>query len=250
VPPVHQVPDLLALNHEQDRLMAESCRRKGVEVLFSGGGGDVLLGSAAPVDPTECRWRPQTFADAFPAEVVYAPRGIEFRSFFADQGIVDAVYCLRRGQGGDVSKRWARKFFRDFLPRELVEFSYCADFWGRDIDGLLESTAEVRRIHGRAWKITRDPYFAEDRLEALLAEDLLRPRKDLYQRIESRISSAVWVCGMDQWLNGEPEIRDRRPMPAEHRENSDHAGGQADEGLVVRKFPPTDLSLQTEHNYR
>jgi len=197
VPP-HQVPDLLSLNYSQDVAMAEACGRLGIEVLFSGGGGDNLLVETVPEDPAQCVWRPQIFTDPFPVDVVYRPRGIEFGSFFQDKGIVDAVYRLRSGQGEDLRKYWARMFFSDFLPLELVEYGYCADFWGRDIDGMQAALPTVRELHARAAALTGSDYFAEERLEDLLAQDLLRPEKSFYQRLEARISSAVWVCSLQK----------------------------------------------------
>jgi len=198
--PVHQFPDLLSLNYSQDQAMADACTRLGIEVLLSGGGGDNLLGQGVPNDPCHCTWRPQTFTDPFPVEVVYRPKGIEFMSFFGDHGVVDALFRLRCGQPDDYRKLWARKFFRQFLPHELVEYHYCADFWGRSIDGLIQSLDEIRQIHQVAWENTGNPYFIEDKLESLLAEDLYRPSKELYQRIEARVSSAVWVASLVKWL--------------------------------------------------
>ncbi len=195
VPP-HQIPDLLSLNHAQDRDMADACERLGIEVLLSGGGGDNLLGQAVPADPAASTWRPQTFTDSFAVDLAYRPRGIEFLSFFGDPGIVDACFRLRRGQSGDPLKRWARGFFRDFVPRELTDYTYCADFWGRSIDGLLAALDPVRRLHAEARDLTGNGYFDAERLERLFAEDLHRPRKELYQRIEARISAAVWVVGL------------------------------------------------------
>lgn len=203
VPP-HQVPDLLCLNYAQDADMAEACRKLGIEVLLSGGGGDSLLGQAVPSDPRLCPWRPQTFTDPFPVDVAYRPRGIKFLSFFGDHGVVDAIYRLRRGQGEDYRKLWARAFFQDFLPYELVNFYYCADFWGRDIDGLVKALPALWDLHRAAREYTGDSYFDEDRLKELIAEDLLRPRKVLYQRIEARLSSATWVCSLERWLKLPP----------------------------------------------
>jgi hypothetical protein len=195
VPP-HQLPDLLSLNYSQDLAMALACKEAGIEVLFSGGGGDTLLGEAVPKKPGDVCWRPQTFLDEFPKDVVYASSGVEFLSFYEQSSILDAVFRLRKGKCDDFSKLWARSTFRDFLPSELVDYTYCADFWGRDIDGLLGNMAEIRELHARAHDISRNSYFADGNLEKLLAEDLLRPTKVLYQRIDSRISSAVWVCSL------------------------------------------------------
>jgi hypothetical protein len=194
----HQVPDLLSLDLAQDHCMA--CNRLGIDVLLSGGGGDNLLGAAVPTDAADSIWRPQTFTDSFPVDIVYRPMGIDFLSFFGESGIVDACFRLRRGQDNDPCKRWAREFFRDFVPQELADYTYCADFWGRSIDGLLCALGPAREIHAEARVLTGNTYFDEEHLERLLAEDLHRPRKELYQRIEARISSAVWVVSLAKWI--------------------------------------------------
>jgi hypothetical protein len=191
--PSHQIPDLLSLNYAQDLAMAQACNRLGIEVLLSGGGGDNLLGEAVPRKPEACEWRPQTFTDQFPVEIVYQPAGISFTSFFGDRGIVDAFFSLRRGMKDDYKKVWARGFFKDFLPKELIEYTYCADFWGRDIDALINAIPWIRKMHHFAEEHTQNEYFEQKNLENLLSEDLLRPRKELYQIIEARISSALWV---------------------------------------------------------
>lgn len=201
--PTHQVPDLLSLNFAQDEAMAQACNQCGIEVLLSGGGGDNLLGQSVPVDSLSCEWRPQTFTDPFPVDIVYLRRGIRFTSFFGDTGVVDALYNLRRGQNNDYRKLWARHYFRDFLPREVVEYTYCADFWGRDIEGLVNALTAIRVLHQSARDFTGNCYFDEANLEELLAEDFYRPRKKLHQQIEARISSAVWVCSLAKWLEVE-----------------------------------------------
>jgi hypothetical protein len=209
------VPDLLSLDVAQDRDMAVACGHLGIDVLLSGGGGDNLLGQGVPADPTASTWRPQTFTDSFPVDLVYRPMGIEFLSFFGDSGIVDAFFRLRRGQGNDTRKRWARRFLRDFVPRELAEYAYSADFWGRSIDGLLAALSPIREIHAEARELSGNAFFDAEQLERLLAEDLYRPRKELYQRIEARTSAAVWVVSMAKWIG----ITDstRRPQRGETR---------------------------------
>ena len=215
--PPHQVPDLLSLNLAQDRDMAIACQQIGIEVLLSGGGGDNLLGMAVPIEAAESRWRPQTFTDSFPVDLIYRPMGIEFLSFFGDPGVVDVFFRLRRGQGNDTPKRWARRFFRDFVPRELAEYTYCADFWGRSIDGLLAALGPIRELHAEARELSGNDFFDAGRLDCLLAEDLYRPRKELYQRIEARTSAAVWVVSMAKWI----AMGGSRPRP--QHDGSRHA---------------------------
>lgn len=208
VPP-HQLPDLLSLNYAQGRVMGEACQHLGVEVLLSGDGGDALLGQSVPGDRTKLNWCPQHFTAAFLADLVYRPRDVTLISFFSALPVVDSLYHLRRGQSDDYSKRWARKFFRDFLPHELVDFTYRADFWGRNIDGLSQNLPGLRIMHQTAYELSESSYFEAQNLENLLSQDLLRPQKELYQEIEARISAAVWVYSLCQQPKAANGIRPR-----------------------------------------
>lgn len=191
--PPFQYPDLLALNFSSERAMAEECQQQGVQVLFTGDGGDNLFAESVPDNPEECTWLPQVFSDSWLADIVYAPCGIELVPFYADPGIMDVVYNLRRGQVEDNSKLWARNFFKDFLPLELVNFSYCADFWGLYIDGLQQAVPKVHKLFKTAHEISGHHFFSEVVAKELLGQDLLHAKKEIYQVIEARASLALWL---------------------------------------------------------
>lgn len=207
VVPPHQVPNLLSLNFAQDDAMARACSKLGIDVLLTGGGGDNLFADDVPECPDLCEWRPQIFTDSFPVDIVYKTYEIDLVSFFGNHEIVNAIYRLRCGQEIDLKKLWARNFFRDFLPAELYNHSYCADFWGRDIDGLQQAMPLIREIHGRAAEATNSVYFAHERLEELLKQDLLRSDKNLYNRIDARVSSAIWVNSLERLLLSKNKAR-------------------------------------------
>jgi hypothetical protein len=197
----HAFPDLCCINFNSDTAMAEACNRLGIEVLFSGSGGDVILGTEVPENPKECEWHPQIFNYPWSKEVVYAQHGVELLSFYDDPEIVTALYNLRRGQRNDPQKLWARNFFREFLPSELVDFTYRADFWGVYVDGLQEALNTIRKLNKQAYEITGLSYFEPNSLKSLLSEDLLKTNKTLYQKIESRAALAAWVTGIAKWAS-------------------------------------------------
>ena len=181
--------------------MAEACNELGIEVLFSGSGGDVILGTEVPKNPEDCNWHPQIFNYSWPKEVVYAEYGVELVSFFDDPQFINCIYNLRRGHADDPDKLWARRFFRDILPRELVEYTYRADFWGLYVDGLQQSLQTIRNLHKGAYELTGDPYFMNENLEQILAEDLLQAKKVIYQKIESRAAMCAWINSLNNALN-------------------------------------------------
>jgi hypothetical protein len=58
---------------------------------------------------------------------------------------------------------------------------------------------EIRCLHRDALLCTGNRYFAPERLEDLIRQDIYRPKKELYQRIEARTSAAVWVTSIAGW---------------------------------------------------
>lgn len=191
--PAHQHPDLSCINFAGEDAMAEACKRHGIEVLLTGFGGDVLWGSAVPTDPSHCDWRPSSFEDAWLADVVYAPHGVDLVPFYSDPDMVSAVYNMRRGQGEDLLKIRTREAFRSFLPRHLAEYTYCADFWGLYVDGLCRAAPTLKQIALTAWEHVRNPLLSPEAIAELLGSDLLQINKKLYQIIEARVSLCIWL---------------------------------------------------------
>jgi hypothetical protein len=196
----HAWPDISSLNFASDTAMAEACKRLGIEVLFTGSGGDVILGTEVPENPDDCDWHPQIFNYPWPKEVVYAQHGVELVSFYDDPKLINSIYNLRRGHRDDADKLWARSFFCDFLPAELVNFTYRADFWGIYVDGLQGALGKIRELHHEAHQLTNHSYFAPENLEYLLAQDLFQTNKSLYQKIESRTALSVWIHSVKNFL--------------------------------------------------
>lgn len=218
--PRHQSPDLSCINFSADEAMARSCQERGIRVLLTGMGGDVVLGNAVPADPEALGWRPQVFNLEWAADVVYATKGVRLIPFFGQDGILNAIHHFRLGQPEDIPKNWARRFFRKLLPRELVDYNYCADFWGIYVDGLHAAIPDIRQLHAKAAQLSGHPYFSKEALEALLSQDLLECSKSLYQRIEARVSMAVWVHSL---LSGKHGDTSQSSFP-HHTENGSNQG--------------------------
>jgi len=195
--PKHQYPDLLVNNYSSNKAMAIECKRMGVEILLTGEGGDNLFAEPIPYEPNECTWIPQSFGDYWLAENVYAPFGVDILPFYEDQGVLDAIYNLRIGQGKDNSKLWARQFFKEFIPDELVNFTYCADFWGIYISGLQKAIPQIKILFAKAFDLTKNFYFSKESIDILLSQDLLSAKKEVYQKIEARVALAVWVNSLN-----------------------------------------------------
>jgi hypothetical protein len=191
--PPFQHPDLLAINYGSESAMAKECKKQGVQVLLTGDGGDNLFAEPIPLNHNECTWLPQVFSDCWLTDIVYAPYGVDLIPFYADPGVMDVIYNLRLGHEEDNEKIWARKFFKDFLPSELVDYTYCADFWGLYIDGLQQAIPEIEKLFHTAHELTGHEAFSKTATKDLLGQDLLYAKKQLYQIIEARTAIVVWL---------------------------------------------------------
>jgi hypothetical protein len=196
--PKHQYPDLLVNNYSSNKAMALECKRMGIDILLTGEGGDNVFVEPIPYDPKQCSWIPQSFGDTWLAEYVYTPFDVNIIPFYEDKGVLDAIYNLRIGQGEDNLKLWTRKFFKEFLPQELVNFTYCADFWGVYISGLQKAIPQIKILCDRAFDLTQNLYFSKESINNLLRQDLLSAKKEVYQKIEARAALAVWINSLNK----------------------------------------------------
>jgi hypothetical protein len=191
VPP-HQYPSLLSCLYSANQEIAKTCVTEGVDVLFTGEAGDLILGSEVPHGA--CEWRIGGFRKTWLADLVYGHKQIQLVPFYCDTDIANCFWNMRFGQCADPDKQWARNFFKNFLPVELVEYTYKADFWGCYLDGLIKALPIIRSLHEQAYEITKNPYFNRKNLEKLLSQKLKLKSCDqqVFQRIEARASMAVW----------------------------------------------------------
>jgi len=192
--PLHQLPNGNSITYAADRAMANKCTELGIDVLISGGGGDLLLTSA--LQDQEYSWRPNYFYNTFLREYVYSPLGVDLLPFFADPNIVACTRHLRINQKRDPNKAWARRFFSGHLPRELVEYDYKADFWGIYIDGLSGAKKEISTLNEMAFEITGNPYFSSDNLAVVLNGTLNDCNESVCKSIDARVSLAAWLYGL------------------------------------------------------
>jgi asparagine synthetase B (glutamine-hydrolysing) len=188
-----QHPNHLCLNYSANNAMSNECEKLGIDILLTGSGGDNLFSDAISKNPKECNWIPQVFIDSWSNDIIYAPKNVKLIPFYENRQIIDIIYNLRMGQKEDYTKSWARDFFKEFLPSELVNYTYCADFWGLYISGLQDSLHITKELCNRAYELTEHPYFSNFAINEMFNQDLLNVDKSMYQKIESRISLATWL---------------------------------------------------------
>lgn len=187
-----QVPDHNIKQVEGSKALARAC--KGVaDIVFTGQGGDSLFVDSIPSLPHtwSCNINNE-FIPAFEVEHLYPNEGVELISPFADRNIINAFYSLRIGLGFDPLKKWARYFFKDILPRELSESTYCADFFGTSLSGLDMAKPDVFNLFKTAFEITGHHIFSDNATNTFLKEDIFNFEYQDYVSYCDRISLAVW----------------------------------------------------------
>lgn len=189
--PKHQSPCEFFRGNEADKALAHVFSREGVEVVFTGQGGDSLFmedetnGLASYNIGYE-------FLMPWAAEFYYKPLGIELVSPLAEKSIIDQISNLRLGMPEDASKLWVRRFFRDFLPRELSEYCYVADFFGITLDGLEHSKPTIKYLFEESYELTHHQIFSPANVKRMMQADVYSFEIKDYLDYCGRISVAVW----------------------------------------------------------
>lgn len=188
--PTHQIPTDYISGYAQGKLIAEKFREKGVEVVFTGMGGDNLFQDSIHQD--NFYWQPQEFRFYWQEDFLYEPNGISLIPFYAQPFVMNAIYSLRFGQKEDIPKTWARHFFEEFLPPELVNYSYYGDNMGTSISGILQEKNTIKVMFDAAHNLLESEYFSPKTTQSLFDNMLGYDMKN-YVALASRISVAVWL---------------------------------------------------------
>jgi hypothetical protein len=93
--PSHQHPNISSCGLFTDEAMASGCIELGINILLTGCGGDVALGSE--VHNFECSWIPAIFNNSWLQDMVFTPKGVQVVSFFSDHDILECLWNLRQG---------------------------------------------------------------------------------------------------------------------------------------------------------
>lgn len=191
--PAHQYPEEYIRSFGPDYIMAQVSQEIGIEVLITGQGGDNLFGDAIYENPTELKWMPHTYYEGWSQDLIYAPAKIELVPFYGYPKISELIYNLRFGHNEDITKIWARQFFKDFLPKELVTHCYRSDFWGLVISGVQQLIPHLPLMFEKTYELTKNNYFHKDKVKEILKIDFLDHTKENYMIIEPLIGISVWI---------------------------------------------------------
>lgn len=192
--PAHQIPEGFIKMQAAATALAEAASVDGVDVLFGGQGADTLFVDAVPEPPKKLSFNiGNEFLVPWEQEVIYAPKGVDMVSFYADPTIIEAIYNLRIGQREDPWKVWARSFFRSYLPRELSDYHYCADFNGLSMSGLELAKPTVVQLFEEAYDRLKHPIFSPAATRKMMETNVFTFDYKMYCDYCTRISIAVWI---------------------------------------------------------
>lgn len=192
--PFHRIADSYIKSYDPSSTIAEEARRDGVEVLFGGQGADTLFVDAIPTEPGAISFNlGNEFAVPWEEDLIYRPMGVELVSFYGDPDIIEAIYNLRLGKPSDAWKLWARHFFREFLPRELAEYHYVADFNGLSMSGLEAAKPVITRLFEEAYDLMHHPIFSAENTKVMRETNVFKFDYKLYSAYCVRIAIAVWL---------------------------------------------------------
>jgi hypothetical protein len=189
---ISEIPDDNIKQVEGSKAVARACK-KLADVVFTGQGGDTLFVDSIPNHPK--KWKcniNNEYIPYFEVEHLYPNEGIELISPFAEKNIINAIYSLRIGSDYDPLKQWARIFFKEFLPRELSNFTYSADFFGTSLSGLDMAKEEIIALFETASKITNHKIFSKNEINTFLKLDVFDFEYQDYISYCNKISLAVW----------------------------------------------------------
>ena len=196
--PLHQFPSSSSLYYMHALRIAKECDKEGTNVILSGMGFDALL--CESVNKIENNTMPNNWYtwmldDNWFKENIYSKYNISYSSGTASQLIIKSIWALRKTQNEDLKKWWARNEFKEYLPAELVNYSYKADNSGGFLDGFLNSKNDISAIFNVAYDITKFKEFSISALNDLYANvHLVDENKD--KLILGRVSFANWIYGL------------------------------------------------------
>ncbi len=190
--PKHQSPCEFFRGNEADKALARIFKREGVEVVFTGQGGDSLF-MEDESNGLACYNIGYEFLMSWAAEFHYKPLGIELVSPLAEKSIIDQISNLRIGMPEDSSKLWARHFFRDFLPYELSDYCYVADFFGLTLDGLEHAKPTIKHLFEESYELTQHHVFSSNEIKRMMQADVYSFEIKDYIDYCGRIAIAVWL---------------------------------------------------------
>lgn len=153
--PKHPIPVTESHFFNRHLIVATKAKEFKIDILFSGEAGDQLL--SFPNNSINNSLLPTEFsywclAEQWSNQYVFQKLGVNYLSGMALGALPSLIMSLRGVQPWDPMKLWARKKFKECLPKELSEFAYTAFHNGWVADGLHNAADTIEEISENAFK--------------------------------------------------------------------------------------------------
>lgn len=188
--PKHQLPYHSSLWYFAKKYTGMICNNNNIDILFNGMAGDAIFCEEVG-DSFPRAWYNWMMDYGWFNEYVFKEFQMKYLPVYS-KVLIEQIYKLRIGQDYDAQKNWARQYFKNYLPKELVDFNYKADHIGELIAGIKNSSKEVIELFRLTYEVTRNKEFTEDKLRELYDNIEKYDDKQL-TKIFAKVSYANWV---------------------------------------------------------
>lgn len=189
--PIHQLPNPTSLYYYSKQLFAKYCEENGVEILFNGMSGDSLFCESVSGNTLPESWHNWMMDNCWFNENIFSKFKVKYLPVYS-KVLASLIFRERLNMGFDTQKIWARKYFRDYLPSELVNYNYKADHVGDLIEGIKMSYIEVSDFFKITEEVTNNHEFSQSSLSKLY-ENIERYSDNQLKEVMAKVSYASWI---------------------------------------------------------
>ena len=189
--PLHQLPNPTSLYYYSKQVTAMHCKENNVDILFNGMSGDSLFCESAFGNLLPVSWQNWMMDNRWFHENVFNKSQVHYLPMYTNN-IAKLIFKERLLMGFDSQKIWARNYFKEYIPKELVNYSYKADHVGDLIEGIKKSYLEVKELFNITEEVTKNNEFSEVNLSKLY-HNIEKYHDTQLKEIMATVSYAVWI---------------------------------------------------------
>ena len=187
----HQLPSLDSGTYYSKQLIAKLCQENGVKILLNGNSGDTLCCESVFGDEMPNTWYNWLIDNGWYNENVFNKYDIKYLPVYTKE-LIETVFKERLNMGFDNRKIWARQYFKNYIPNELVNYFYKSDFVGYLIEGIRKSYFDFKELFIITENITKNKAFSTENFNKLF-DDIEKYDLDKFGDIAYKVSFATWI---------------------------------------------------------
>lgn len=188
--PYHQLPYHSSIWYYAKEKIAEYCKDRNIDILISGMSGDAIFCEEIQ-DFFPMAWLFWKMDYGWFNQYVFNEKSLIYTPAYS-RVLVEEIFHLRKGQQYDSQKNWARRYFKKYLPSELVNFSYKADHIVELLDGFIEAYSDIETLFYLTNTVLSSSDFTKLELEKLY-DNVYKYDDNQIHDIFSKVSFANWI---------------------------------------------------------